>query len=117
MIYKPQVPWIMSGLNRITGCTISGIFYVFGAAYLVSPVLGWHLDSASLAAAFATWPVALKVLTKFAVAMPFTYHSLNGFRHLAWDTGRTFANKTVINTGLVVTGLSVSSALYLALLA
>jgi succinate dehydrogenase (ubiquinone) cytochrome b560 subunit len=114
-IYKPQIPWILSGLNRITGSVLSGAFYVFGSAYLVSPLFGWHLDSASMAAAFASWPVALKVLTKLAVAFPFTFHSINGVRHLIWDLGKAFNNQAVIKTGWTVVGLSVSSALALAL--
>jgi succinate dehydrogenase (ubiquinone) cytochrome b560 subunit len=61
--------------------------YTFGAAYLVSPLFGWHLDVASMAAAFGTLPVAAKFGIKTAIAFPFTYHSLNGLRHLTWDTG------------------------------
>ncbi|KAF7927795.1 uncharacterized protein EAE98_000417 [Botrytis deweyae] len=112
-IYQPQVPWIMSALNRITGCILSGGFYVFGAAYLASPLFGWHLDTASMVAAFGAWPLAAKFLAKFTLAMPFTYHSFNGIRHLAWDMGKTFKNATVIKTGWTVVGLSVGSALAL----
>ncbi|PMD52920.1 succinate dehydrogenase cytochrome b560 subunit [Hyaloscypha bicolor E] len=116
-IYKPQMTWIPSALNRVTGSVLSGGFYVFGAAYLVSPLFGWHLDSASMAAAFGSLPVAAKVATKFAVAMPFTFHSFNGLRHLSWDLGKTFQNKTVITTGYVMLGVSTASALWLALFA
>lgn len=112
-IYQPQIPWVLSGLNRITGCVVSGGFYVFGAAYIVSPLLGWHMDSASIAAAFGSLPVLLKVATKFLVAMPFTFHSINGVRHLVWDVGLNFKNKTIMTTGWTVVGLSVASALAL----
>src|SRR6266516_7958120 len=40
-IYRPQVTWYASALNRITGAVLSGGLYVFAAAYLVSPLLGW----------------------------------------------------------------------------
>jgi succinate dehydrogenase (ubiquinone) cytochrome b560 subunit len=113
-IYRPQVTWYLSALNRITGATLSAGFYAFGAAYLVAPLLGWHLESASMAAAFAAWPVALKAATKFAIAMPFTFHCFNGLRHLAWDMGKQITNKQVIRTGWTVVGLSTASALYLA---
>ncbi len=102
-------------MNRFTGAVLSGGFYVFGAAYLVSPLFGWHLDSASMAAAFGSLPVAAKVLAKFAVAMPFTFHSFNGIRHLVWDMGRELSNKAVNTTGWVVVGISTVSALWLAL--
>ena len=115
-IYRPQITWYGSISNRITGAILSGSFYLFGAAYLVAPVIGWHLESASIAAAFATWPYALKTLTKVFFAFPFTYHSLNGIRHLVWDAGAAFSNKQVIVTGWTVVGLSVVSALGLTFL-
>lgn len=67
-----------------------------------------------MAAAFGAWPLVAKVAAKFAIAFPFTFHSFNGLRHLTWDTGRAMANKTVIQTGWTVVGVSVVSALYLA---
>ena len=104
----------MSGLNRITGVALSGGFYVFGLAYLATPLLGWHLDSATLAAAFGSLPVLVKAAAKFVVAMPFTYHSFNGLRHLMWDFGVGFKNASVVRTGWTVVGVSVVSALGLA---
>lgn len=116
-IYRPQMTWIPSALNRVTGSVLSGGFYVFGAAYLIAPLFGWHLDSASMAAAFGAWPVALKLAAKFTVALPFTFHSFNGLRHLSWDLGKTFTNKAVIQTGWILIGVSTASALYLTLFA
>lgn len=116
MIYKWQTTWILSALNRITGSILSGTFYVFGAAYVAAPLFGWHLDSASIAAAFAAWPAFLQVSTKLFFALPFTFHSFNGLRHLVWDTGSAFRNSQVVKTGWTVVGLSVISALGLALI-
>ncbi|KAL8729789.1 MAG: hypothetical protein Q9166_004512 [cf. Caloplaca sp. 2 TL-2023] len=109
-IYQTQIPWTLSVLNRITGSLLSGGFYIFGAAYLISPLLGWHLESSALAASFAELPTTVKVLLKFGVALPFTFHSWNGIRHLVWDSGREFANKSVVRTGQVVMGLTVVSS-------
>jgi succinate dehydrogenase (ubiquinone) cytochrome b560 subunit len=96
----------------VTGVTLSGGLYIFAAAYLAAPLLGWHLESASMAAAVAAWPAAVKILGKFVIAMPFTFHSLNGIRHLTWDTGRELSNKAVQRTGwLVVGGTVVGSAI------
>jgi succinate dehydrogenase (ubiquinone) cytochrome b560 subunit len=115
-IYRPQVTWYLSALNRITGTALSGLFYVFGTAYLVAPLFGWQLGSAALAAGVAAWPVAAKVGLKLALAWPFTFHAFNGLRHLAWDTGRAFKNATVIRTGWTVVAASAASALWLALM-
>ena len=98
-IYQPQITWYLSITHRFTGALLSGgLFllnsrclmvgvYVFGAAYLVSPLFGWHMDVASLVAAFGALPVAAKVGIKSIVAFPFAFHSINGLRHLVWDTG------------------------------
>jgi succinate dehydrogenase (ubiquinone) cytochrome b560 subunit len=105
----------LSILNRITGAVLSGGFYLFGFGYLIAPVMGWHLESAVMAASFATWPVAAKLLTKTLVALPFTFHGFNGIRHLMWDMGRQLTNKQVQQTGWTVVALSTLSALYLAI--
>lgn len=48
---------------------------------------------------------------KFYVALPVTYHTLNGIRHLAWDNGQNLELKDVYRTGYIVLALSVLSAL------
>lgn len=102
--------WIPSILNRITGSILSGGFYVFGAAYLAAPLFGWHLESAHMAEVFGSLGPVTKALIKFGVALPFTFHSWNGIRHLVWDSGREFGNQNVVRTGYIVIGLSVVSA-------
>lgn len=104
-IYQPQITWYASALNRITGSVLSGGFYVFGFTYLVSPLFGWHfLDSAVLASSFGALPWWGKAGLKFGVALPFTFHSFNGVRHLVWDTGRELSNQQVRVTGWAVVG-------------
>lgn len=101
-------------LNRITGSVLSGGFYIFGAAYLVSPLLGWHLESAAMAEWFGGFGEVTKGVVKFAVAWPFAFHSWNGVRHLVWDMGRELGNRQVQVTGWFVVGLSVVSSAVLA---
>lgn len=69
-----------------------------------------------MAAAFGALPLIAKIPIKFTLAMPFTFHSLNGVRHIVWDFGKQLTNKQVIVTGWTVVGLSVASALGLALM-
>ncbi|CAG7971485.1 unnamed protein product [Penicillium salamii] len=115
-IYKPQITWIGSSLHRITGCALSGTLYLWATAYLASPALGWHLESATMVASFGALPLAAKILFKSTLALPFTYHCINGIRHLVWDTGRALTNPAIIKTGWTVVGLSVASAIGLALI-
>ena len=66
----------------------------------------------------AEWFGGLGAVTKFAVkfgvALPFVFHSLNGCRHLVWDTGREFGNKSVQRTGWAVVGGTVVGSAVLA---
>ena len=50
------------------------------------------------------------------IAMPFTFHSFNGVRHLVWDVGKELSNRQVQVTGWGVLGVSVVSAMVLAFL-
>ena len=113
-IYKPQITWYLSALNRITGCAVSGLFYAYGALYLIAPTLGWHVETAVLAASFAAWPVLLQVAAKFTVAWPFMFHSFNGLRHLVWDTASMITNEKVKQTGWFVLGVSTLASLAVA---
>ena len=49
-----------------------------------------------------------------AVAWPFAFHALNGVRHLVFDLGYGFANRTVIKGEYYIWGASVVTASYLA---
>jgi succinate dehydrogenase (ubiquinone) cytochrome b560 subunit len=106
----------LSIANRITGLLLSGAFYGFGAAYVFSPYFGWNLSADSLAATFATWPVALAFAVKALVAWPFAFHGMNGLRHIVWDFGKMITNKQVQKTGWVIVYGSIAVALGLAMI-
>lgn len=113
-VYQPQITWYASALNRVTGCVLSGGLYIFGAAYLVSPLLGWHLESAAMAEWFGSFGAVTKGVMKFGISWPFTFHCWNGLRHLLWDTGRELGNRQVQVTGWIAVALSVVSSTVLA---
>ncbi|KAJ3295681.1 cytochrome b subunit of succinate dehydrogenase, Sdh3p [Blyttiomyces sp. JEL0837] len=96
-IYQPQLTWYMSMFHRITGVAVGGIFYGAFAWYAIAP-----FTSASVAATVATLPFIIKFLGKAAIAFPTVYHSLNGVRHLVWDTASALSLKGVYQGGYVV---------------
>ncbi|KAF4555113.1 Succinate dehydrogenase cytochrome B subunit-like protein [Elsinoe fawcettii] len=112
-IYRPQITWYGSALNRITGSVLSGAFYVYGALYLVAPLFGWQVGTAVMAAGIAKWGILAKTAVKFPLAFFFTYHSFNGLRHLMWDMGRGINNLQVMRTGWAAMGVSVVTAVAL----
>ncbi|KAI8066598.1 hypothetical protein BC940DRAFT_302534 [Gongronella butleri] len=113
-IYQPQITWYLSGLHRLTGSIIGGGMYLGAIGYLALPAVGVPVDSASVIAAVAGAPVALKVLAKLTIATPFVFHSLNGIRHLVWDATKFIDIKSVYTTGYAVIGGTVLGSLYLA---
>ena len=100
--------------HRITGVVLAGPLYLFMIGYVISPYAGWHLESTVLATSFADLSTATKVFLKTLVAWPFTFHCINGVRHLTWDTGALFSKQAVIRSGWAAVVLSGLSALYLA---
>lgn len=62
--------------------------YLMYLGTLFGPALGFPIDSSFLISTFADLPEAVKLSVKSAVALPVAYHTINGFRHLAWDTGK-----------------------------
>lgn len=114
-IYDKQQTWFGGSIwQRFTGGGFSGAMYVSALAYLAAPALGWHLESASIAAAFGALPVAVKGGVKFFLAWPFVFHALNGVRHLTYDIGLGFARRTIVSTGWYIWGASIVGGSYLA---
>ena len=75
---------------------------MFGAAYLVAPAFGWHLDVNTMAAVFGALPWIAKFSIKSVIAFPFSYHSINGLRHLTWDTGAGTIDSTIVANSSIV---------------
>lgn len=72
-------------------------------------------DIDTIATAVRDLPAWLKVSGKFALVLPFTYHALNGVKHLIWDLGLGLANKKLIGRwAWLVAGCSIVSACGLA---
>lgn len=55
-------------------------------------------------------------IIKFYLALPATYHTCNGVRHLFWDMGKFLKLKEVYSTGYLMLGVSFAMAAILAAL-
>ena len=93
----------------------SVVLYAYFAAYAGYPLFGSAeaLSSASLTDFVATLPVWFKTAVKVPLALAFSFHSLNGLRHLAWDWGYALTLKGVYSTAYVVMGATAISTLAL----
>lgn len=103
MHYNKWPSMFTSILHRITGVALTA-----GAAVLVYWLTAAAMGPDAYAraqAALACWPVQL-VLAGFVFS--FSYHLLNGIRHLVWDTGRGFDLNTARKSSYVVIGGSLA---------
>lgn len=82
------------------------VLYAYFAAYAGYPLFGTAeaLSSASLTDFVATLPAWFKTAVKAPLALAFSFHTFNGFRHLAWDWGYALTLKGVYSTAYVVMG-------------
>lgn len=117
-IYKPQLTWVLSGLHRITGVALGGALYLYLIGYALLPFAGvTALAPATVAGVFGALPFAVKFGLKYILSLPFTYHSINGLRHLFWDSvTRSLTNPQVILSGKIVIGLSLITSLGMAII-
>ncbi|KAG5670440.1 hypothetical protein PVAND_000704 [Polypedilum vanderplanki] len=109
-IYKPQLTSMLSITHRGTGILLSsyviaaGIAGISGDFSVVSSIEALQLGAASLAA------------LKFSIAFPFSYHLVNGIRHLFWDMGKFLSIKEVYTTGYAMLFASIVLSLALTFL-
>jgi succinate dehydrogenase / fumarate reductase cytochrome b subunit len=105
-IYKLELPMVLSGLHRITGIALS-----FGSLLLV----GWIVSAAHSAEAFASMSHFLGgfigQFLLFGWSFSLIYHSVNGVRHLIWDTGRLLEIQQIHTSGKIVLALSIALTL------
>lgn len=96
-IYRWSVTMFSSIFHRITGIAL-GAGTLIVAWWLIATAMGPDAY-ADFAAVSGHWFGRL-VLLGFTVA--FTYHLLNGIRHLVWDSGLGFQPPTARFTGWLV---------------
>ncbi|PKK18401.1 succinate dehydrogenase complex, subunit C, integral membrane protein, 15kDa [Columba livia] len=110
-IYKWSLPMVMSITHRGTGVALSIGVSLFGLAALLLPEQFPHY--LALVKSLSLGP-ALICSAKFALAFPFSYHTWNGIRHLAWDLGKGFKITQVEQSGVLVLILTLLSSAGLA---
>lgn len=97
-IYQPQLTWLSSIANRITGAGMSALLYAGAIGYVAAPYMGLAdvFTSASVVDAVAHLSPAVKMAIKAPLAATFTYHFWNGLRHLSWDLGLCTYNSALL---------------------
>uniref|UniRef100_T2M689 Succinate dehydrogenase cytochrome b560 subunit, mitochondrial n=1 Tax=Hydra vulgaris TaxID=6087 RepID=T2M689_HYDVU len=104
-IYKFELPGLLSGTHRFTGLAMSGIVFTVGSAALLLPGGAESYIDMIRALNLPIWVLAP---AKCLIAFPLCYHTVNGVRHLIWDTGRGFEMKTLYKTGYFAVATSIA---------
>jgi succinate dehydrogenase / fumarate reductase, cytochrome b subunit len=106
-VYRPQLTSMMSIAHRLTG-----IGLVLGAIMVVWWFLAAATDPGYFAVIDGLWTSWIGHLVWLFLTLAFSYHLLNGIRHLVWDTGRAldvpsaeFGGKLVLAGTVVLTAV------------
>tara|TARA_Y100000590_G_scaffold70549_1_gene77204 strand:- start:5947 stop:6348 length:402 start_codon:yes stop_codon:yes gene_type:complete len=107
-IYKPQITSILSISHRFTGV----ILYL--STFLVSLWLFCTAFNSNLKIILNNFLFShLGQVVLFFISLSFTYHLLNGLRHIIWDFGYGFNIKNVYLTGFVIIFLTLTINIYI----
>ncbi|KAM0237149.1 hypothetical protein ACHAPO_004494 [Fusarium lateritium] len=110
-----QVWFSASAWTRITGLVVGGTAYLTLGAHAVAPYLGLGFDSTALVTAFGALPFVAKAAIKFGLlGFPFSYHFINGIRHLVFDLGIGYKKAQFKKSEAATWILSIVSGLVLA---
>lgn len=97
MQYRWQYTNTLSILHRITGVLLSLGFFLL--VYWLAAIAAGPGPYARAIAILATPPAQLALL---GTSVAFSYHLLNGVRHLVWDSGHGFEKSTARASGWTV---------------
>lgn len=101
-IYKLDLPMVLSGLHRITGMALS-VGSILLVAWIASAI---HSDETfAMMSKFLGGFIGQFVL--FGWTFSLIYHSVNGVRHLIWDTGKLLEVEQINSSGKFVAALTI----------
>jgi len=103
IIFKPQLPMLLSLQHRVTGVTMGLATYMAAIAIFAVPYDFPQLIE--MLKGLELHPV-ITFSMRFILAYPLVYHYFNGARHLAWDAGKGFRLPELYKSGYFVQFLS-----------
>ncbi len=110
-IYKPQITSILSITHRVTGFCLNLILIIV-LLWLLSLSLGENTYNNYIK--FMSF-IPMRLIIFFSI-MVFTYHMLNGIRHIFWDFGLFMENRSAAIFGYSIVVVSISLSIYISIL-
>ena len=96
-IYKPQITSILSITHRITGVCLNFLI-IFVSLWLLSLSLGENIYNYFIE--FSN-TIFIKLVMSISI-FGFSYHAMNGIRHIFWDFGFFLNNSSALISGIIV---------------
>lgn len=109
-VYKPQLTSTLSIMHRITGVGASAVLYGAGIGALFTTSTSFP-EVVGLIQNYIPGMIILG--SKTIIGASLIYHTLNGVRHLFWDTGYGFQLKHLYLSGYIVVALTAVGAVIL----
>ena len=107
-IYKPQITSVLSIMHRITGFSLAFIVVLFILGLLTVAVGERYYNTFIFY--LTTYPLKLIF---FPVVYGFSYHMLNGIRHILWDFGFLLGNRSSAIFGYIIIATSFISSIFI----
>ena len=107
-IYKPQITSLLSISHRISGVALNFVLVILVLGLLCITLGESYFEL--LISLINSFPIKIIL---FLAVLGFSYHFLNGIRHIIWDFGFLLGNKSSAIFGYFIIATSFISSIFI----
>ena len=107
-IYKPQITSLLSISHRISGVALNFVLVILVLGLLCITLGESYFEL--LISLITFFPIKIII---FLAILGFSYHFLNGIRHIIWDFGFLLGNRSSAIFGYFIIATSIISSIFI----
>ena len=107
-IYKPQITSLLSISHRISGVALNFVLVMLVLGLLCITLGESYFEL--LISLINSFPIKIII---FLAILGFSYHFLNGIRHIIWDFGFLLGNRSSAIFGYIIIATSFISSIFI----
>ena len=107
-IYKPQITSLLSISHRISGVALNFVLLILVLGLLCITLGESYFEL--LISLITSFPIKIII---FLAILGFSYHFLNGIRHIIWDFGFHLGNRSSAIFGYIIIATSFISSIFI----
>ena len=107
-IYKPQITSLLSISHRISGVALNFMLVILVLGLLCITLGESYFEL--LISLITSFPIKIII---FLAILGFSYHFLNGIRHIIWDFGFLLGNRSSAIFGYFIIATSIISSIFI----